>query len=196
MGDFNDILCHEEKNGGNTRTGSMAMFRDFVRQCGLLDLGFSGHPLKIEDIQSKIKEAFERGTLDGAEVRSLEFELDRAWEEKEVYWKERAKFKLLKEGARNTKFFHATAMIRRRTNRILGIEDGEGFWQEGEGRVEREVLRYFEEIFSANIVCHPEKGTQSVDHRVTKEMNRKLTRVVTGKEVKRVVFEMPANKSP
>ncbi|GAA0170142.1 hypothetical protein LIER_24471 [Lithospermum erythrorhizon] len=45
IGDINDILSNEEKEGGNTRSeGSMAMFRDFVRQCGLLDLGFSGHP--------------------------------------------------------------------------------------------------------------------------------------------------------
>ncbi|GAA0187513.1 hypothetical protein LIER_34801 [Lithospermum erythrorhizon] len=45
MGDFNDILSNEEKEGGNTCSeGSMAMFRDFIRQYGLLDLGFSGHP--------------------------------------------------------------------------------------------------------------------------------------------------------
>ncbi|GAA0173767.1 hypothetical protein LIER_27314 [Lithospermum erythrorhizon] len=87
-------------------------------------------------------------------------------------------------------------MIRRRKNKILGIEDDEGFWQEGEGRVEREVLRYFEEIFRAHTVCHSKKDTQSVDHRVMEEMNRQLTRAVTSEEVKRAVFEMPADKAP
>ncbi|GAA0187510.1 hypothetical protein LIER_34799 [Lithospermum erythrorhizon] len=133
-------------------------------------------------------DAFERGTLDGTEVSNLEQDLDRAWGEEEIYWKERAKLKMLKEGDRNTKFFHAAAMIRRRKNRILRIEDGAGVWQEEDSRLEGEVRRYFEGIFSANSVCHPEKATQSVDHRVTEEMNRQLTRVITSEEVKRAVF--------
>ncbi|GAA0170143.1 hypothetical protein LIER_24472 [Lithospermum erythrorhizon] len=53
-----------------------------------------------------------------------------------------------------------------------------------------------EGIFSSNSVCHPQKATQSVDHRVTKEMNLQLTRVVTSEEDKRAVFEMPVEKSP
>ncbi|GAA0167687.1 hypothetical protein LIER_40429 [Lithospermum erythrorhizon] len=45
MGDFNDILCKEEKESVVVRTeGSMTMFRDFVKHCGMLDLGFSGYP--------------------------------------------------------------------------------------------------------------------------------------------------------
>ncbi|GAA0187511.1 hypothetical protein LIER_34798 [Lithospermum erythrorhizon] len=144
--------------------------------------------LKIEDLQRKLRDAFERGTLDGTEVSNLEQDLDRAWGEEEIYWKERAKLKMLKEGDRNTKFFHAAAMIRRRKNRILRIEDGAGVWQEEDSRLEGEVRRYFEGIFSANSVCHPEKATQSVDHRVTEEMNRQLTRVITSEEVKRAVF--------
>ncbi|GAA0145076.1 hypothetical protein LIER_42843 [Lithospermum erythrorhizon] len=45
MGDFNDILSKEEKEGAIVRTeASMSMLRDFVKNCGVLDLGFSGHP--------------------------------------------------------------------------------------------------------------------------------------------------------
>ncbi|GAA0179654.1 hypothetical protein LIER_29998 [Lithospermum erythrorhizon] len=63
-------------------------------------------------------------------------ELDRAWGEEEIYWKDRAKLKALKEGDRNTKYFHARAMIRRRKSRILGLEDEQGVWREGEDQVE------------------------------------------------------------
>ncbi|GAA0161735.1 hypothetical protein LIER_17982 [Lithospermum erythrorhizon] len=41
------------------------------------------------------------------EVLNLERELDVAWGEEEQYWAQRAKFNQLKEGERNTKFFHA-----------------------------------------------------------------------------------------
>ncbi|GAA0141961.1 hypothetical protein LIER_35484 [Lithospermum erythrorhizon] len=87
-------------------------------------------------------------------------------------------------------------MIRRRRNRIVGIEDGEGRWREREEQVEVEVLRYFGEIFKENAYCIPEKATQTVDTRVADDMNRHLIRVVTSEEVKRAVFEMPTDKSP
>ncbi|GAA0141174.1 hypothetical protein LIER_02378 [Lithospermum erythrorhizon] len=144
--------------------------------------------VKIDDIQAKLKYAYEQGGLSHEGVHSLEGE-------EEVYWKERAKVKLLKED-QNTKFFHAAALIRRRRNRIVGIEDAEGVWQEGFERVEEEVLRYFVDIFRENDVCIPERATQTVDHRVIKEMNYHLTRVVTSEEVRKAMFEMHANKSP
>ncbi|CAN6562972.1 unnamed protein product [Malus baccata var. baccata] len=41
IGDFNDILCNDEKEGGNYRpTSSMRDFREFVAQNELMDLGF------------------------------------------------------------------------------------------------------------------------------------------------------------
>ncbi|GAA0187167.1 hypothetical protein LIER_34455 [Lithospermum erythrorhizon] len=45
MGDFNDLLSSEEKLGGIERTeSSMQVFREFVKHCQLLDIGYVGHP--------------------------------------------------------------------------------------------------------------------------------------------------------
>ncbi|GAA0160059.1 hypothetical protein LIER_43509 [Lithospermum erythrorhizon] len=45
MGDFIDILTTEEKEGGISRSeGSLFLSRDFVADCGLLDLGYVGQP--------------------------------------------------------------------------------------------------------------------------------------------------------
>ncbi|KAH7842466.1 hypothetical protein Vadar_005620 [Vaccinium darrowii] len=44
-GDMNDLLCEEEKLGGIPRpASSFRGFQEFVDECGLTDLGFSGHP--------------------------------------------------------------------------------------------------------------------------------------------------------
>ncbi|KAH7837684.1 hypothetical protein Vadar_016646 [Vaccinium darrowii] len=44
-GDMNDILCAEEKNGGVVRPSwSFHGFQNFIDECGLVDLGFSGYP--------------------------------------------------------------------------------------------------------------------------------------------------------
>ncbi|KAM1293707.1 hypothetical protein ACFX2H_013721 [Malus domestica] len=43
--DFNDILCNEEKEGGNYRpASSMRDFREFVARNELMDLGYEGYP--------------------------------------------------------------------------------------------------------------------------------------------------------
>ncbi|KAM2489958.1 hypothetical protein PS1_046886 [Malus domestica] len=45
IGDFNDILCNEENEGGNYRpTSSMRDFREFVARNELMDLGYEGYP--------------------------------------------------------------------------------------------------------------------------------------------------------
>lgn len=45
IGDFNDILSNEEKEGGNHRTtASMRDFREFVAQNKLMDLGYDSCP--------------------------------------------------------------------------------------------------------------------------------------------------------
>ncbi|CAN6691340.1 unnamed protein product [Malus baccata var. baccata] len=47
IGDFNDILCNDEKEGGNYRpTASMRDFREFVAQNELMDLGFEAKPIQ------------------------------------------------------------------------------------------------------------------------------------------------------
>ncbi|KAH7837734.1 hypothetical protein Vadar_017398 [Vaccinium darrowii] len=43
--DMNDLLCEEEKLGGIPHpASSFRGFQEFVDECGLTDLGFSGHP--------------------------------------------------------------------------------------------------------------------------------------------------------
>ncbi|GAA0159178.1 hypothetical protein LIER_38811 [Lithospermum erythrorhizon] len=100
------------------------------------------------------------------------------------------------EGDRNRRFFHAMAMVRRRRNLLLGLNDSDRIWHEGGEEVERIVLDYVEGIFQANDACRPESVTPMVDRRVTNEVNSQLTRVITSEEVKRTVFDMPIDKSP
>jgi len=45
LGDFNELLASDEKNGGNSRLmAPMVEFRNTPLHCGLVDMGFSGYP--------------------------------------------------------------------------------------------------------------------------------------------------------
>ena len=46
-------------------------------------------------------------------------------------WKQWSRNRYLKEGDRNTSFFHTKASNRKQRNWIQGLEDDNGVWQEG-----------------------------------------------------------------
>lgn len=76
----------------------------------------------------------------------------------------------LKDGDRNTKFFHNKANQRAKVNNIKKIKDENGVWWKGEEQVERVLINYFDDLFSSsnlsNIVetCEVVKGKLSDDH--------------------------------
>ena len=64
-------------------------------------------------------------------------------------WKQRSRNKWLKEGDKNTKYFHCRANQRNRRNLIIGLKDDNGTWVEDEANLGKVVERYFEQIFTS-----------------------------------------------
>lgn len=69
------------------------------------------------------------------------------------------------------KFFHATTSQRRRRNRIVGIQDSAGVWQEDQGRAEGIILEYFETSFKSDHPTNFEASLGAINTQVTFEMN-------------------------
>ena len=71
-----------------------------------------------------------------AEIRDLKKEINEILTREEMMWKQRSRVEWLRNGDRNTKFFHASASQRRRKNRIDGVMDSKGVWHAEEGEAE------------------------------------------------------------
>ncbi|KAL0453569.1 UNVERIFIED_CONTAM: hypothetical protein Slati_1335000 [Sesamum latifolium] len=113
-------------------------------------------------------------------------------------WKQRAKALCLKEGDRNTAFFHARASERKLQKKIKTIKNNEGQPMRGKMAVRQVVLDYFDNIFQS---INPEDNVirEIVDvmrPRVTDEMNAMLIQPFTVEEVFLVLKQMHPLKSP
>jgi hypothetical protein len=74
---------------------------------------------RIEKLRKKlenINRGFPRYNHD--EKRNVERELDSLLEQEELYWRQRSRINWLKDGDRNTKFFHRKATWRAKKNNI------------------------------------------------------------------------------
>ena len=94
---------------------------------------------------AQLKEAEEGGLYRSclSRIQVLREEIQRLHSREECMWKQRARNDWLKEGDRNTKFFHCRANQRNRSNLILGLEDEAGNWLERVSELGGVLERYF-----------------------------------------------------
>lgn len=63
--------------------------------------------------------------------RALKSKIDALWKQEEIYLRQRSRVKWLKDGDRNTRFFHLSTLARRRGNKIIRLWGENGEWIEG-----------------------------------------------------------------
>ncbi|XP_074337634.1 uncharacterized protein LOC141674831 [Apium graveolens] len=116
-------------------------------------------------------------------------------EKQETYWSQRAKQFWLKDGDKNTRFFHRYASIRKEHNKIKRLKDEHGVWQESDEEIQAIISKYFEQIFTRS------RSGELIPDRIkfqsiTEEQSHNLLVHVVEKEVNEAVFSMAPEKSP
>lgn len=113
-----------------------------------------------------------------------------------LYWQQKSKDKWLKEGDKNTKFFHLTTLLRRRRNKIEGLVDENGIFSSNAQIMKNIDATYFKNLFS-------ESATNDSDFAIpimfpaleTHDLNW-IKRGVSATEVKNTVFGIGGLKAP
>ncbi|XP_062014050.1 uncharacterized protein LOC133730487 [Rosa rugosa] len=116
--------------------------------------------------------------------------------EESAYWRQRSKVSWLTDGDRNTKYFHRKASNRRAKNRLFGLFDHNGVWQDSMKGMEEVVLLYFTGLFKANDVnyIHMQSVVELVQPKVIAEMNADLCAPYSAAEIKAALFQMYPTK--
>ncbi|KAH9715856.1 putative reverse transcriptase/RNA-dependent DNA polymerase [Citrus sinensis] len=161
---------------------------------------FKGRQKRLKQLKERLKEIRQNyGHYDsGLEVKNIERQIDNILIDEEIFWKQRSRADWLREGDRNTKFFHAKASARKRKNKIMGLEDEDGLWKEEAEEVERLLCDYFANIFSTTNPSQTqlETAVAELPKRVTEETNCFLDQQFTAEEVAEALAQMCPTKAP
>ena len=92
---------------------------------------------RIKELEKLIEEARGRdSTKENLEIEAaLCLELEEWMEKEELKWKQKSRELWLREGDRNSKFFHLSTIIRRHSNRINEIKLDDGSWLHGREQI-------------------------------------------------------------
>lgn len=71
----------------------------------------------------------------------------------EGLWKQRSKIKWLKEGDKNTRFFHMMATSKRKKNKIHKIMNSEGDWLDNQQDIARVGVKFYSDQFNDSNTC-------------------------------------------
>lgn len=116
----------------------------------------------------------------------------------EIYWRQRSRVLWLKDGDRNSAFFHRRASNRKSRNKVKGLNDAAGNWQTNPELVSKILVQYYEGIFkSEGSDLEALDGIlDSVHSRVSEDMNEALLAYYSDEEIKKALFQMHPSKSP
>lgn len=111
----------------------------------------------------------------------------------EVYWKQRAKTFWLQEGDANTRFFHASATTRKKTNHVSWLKSETGDRVENHDGMCRIVQDYYTNIFADSNEVDIELSESSTS--VSDEQNSMLVGEVTFEEFSLAIKQMHPDKA-
>ncbi|GMI86526.1 hypothetical protein HRI_002321900 [Hibiscus trionum] len=117
---------------------------------------------------------------------ALNLEADR----EELYWEQRARANWLKNGDRNTKFFHSFASGRCRKNRIYCLRNDDNVNINSETGIHDVAHRFFKNLFTSHGCGDLKHVLEGINHSITEGMNTFLLEKFTKEDVIEAVRSM------
>ncbi|XP_048605505.1 uncharacterized protein LOC125583020 [Brassica napus] len=150
----------------------------------------------VEELKEKVEGLYADDNATTEEIAAALRELSHALKAEEMFWKQKSRVFWLREGDRNTKFFHALTKQRRARNKITQLLDENGNIIEDEEGLVAIATSYFRQIFESSIPEEIAEALAQVPTTITGAMNDDLTAPVSEWEVKLALFAMHPEKAP
>lgn len=131
-----------------------------------------------------------------AKINNLLAEIDDLMEHEDLRWKQHAKEHWLKNGDKNSNFFHASVNQRRRANQITMILDEGEVMCSTEEEIAQAFTNYFQNLFTSSSPNGIEEFKAGLEGRVFEAMNEELIKDFMKEEFCATLTQMAPLKSP
>jgi hypothetical protein len=122
--------------------------------------------------------------------------IDLLLEQEETHWMQRSRANWLRQGDRNTSFFHNYASVRKKKNFIKKLKGDGDQWVEGTESLKPLIFQYFSNLFSFEVNVVDPEVLEKIQPRVSQAMNEKLLAPFSPEEVKKGAFSIGDFKAP
>jgi hypothetical protein len=140
------------------------------------------------------KNSMGRGPSD--EEKAITKKLKQALHREEIWMRQRSRVQWLREGDRNTSYFHRYAAQRKRINKIELLERADGAICVSSDDVNGEVQSFYQDLYRSQGCRGMEELLQFIHPRVTQQMSVGMDAVYTEDEIKIALFQMAPSKAP
>lgn len=133
---------------------------------------------RIEGIQKHMGTFVSNGLI--KLERQLREELDETLHQEEMKWFQKSKEDWISSSNLNTQFYHATTVVRRNRNKILGLKNNDEEWIQDKRQIETLIQEYYKSLYSRKVGRETAETETGHFPRIEDEqwivMNRKVTR--------------------
>ena len=124
------------------------------------------------------------------------YKLEKLEDQRDLYWRQRAKAHRLQHGDRNTNFFHPYASERRRRSRIHKLVKEDGEVVTDTAGIHELVTNYYKSLFQSHAGDRYNELLEQVPSKVTPDMNLSLNMEYSDHEIKQALDSMGDLKAP
>ncbi|XP_074318276.1 uncharacterized protein LOC141655076 [Silene latifolia] len=78
----------------------------------------------------------------------LRRELDEVFEQEELLWYQKSRIDFIKDGDRNTSYFHISTLVRRWKNKINSLRNNEGNWTDDPEEIKSIIVQFYKTLFT------------------------------------------------
>lgn len=128
--------------------------------------------------------------------RKLRQELEGTLYQEEVYWYQRSREDWICSGDKNTKFYHATANIKKVRKRTEQLMSDDGEWIEDENMIKNLIRDHFKSIFTQEVSQDTTDVSRDNYPKINQDLWDRANAEFSSEDIKRAMFDMAPFKAP